>query len=76
MDENMNNLFSFTKLDDQIPDSEEFKSLVIDLEKGIFIVNGKNMEGIPLAENSGVLISYDKGKWNMMITRAHFYKSK
>lgn len=46
-----------------------FKSLHIDLEKGEFLLNGKNMELV-----SQINLNFNNGKWSLFVTRDELYE--
>lgn len=48
---------------------KEFKSLQINLEKGIFLLNGEDMKGIYRLD-----LEFDNGKWGLLISREESYE--
>lgn len=44
------------------------KSLEINLEKGIFKLNGEDMEGIHRLD-----IDFDNGRWSLLVTKDEIY---
>lgn len=49
-------------------EKKKFDSLEIDVEKGIFKLNGKDMKGV-----SRLDIDYDNGKWTLFVTQDVIY---
>lgn len=47
---------------------KELKSLNIDIEKSIFLLNGEEMRGI-----SRLDIDFDNGKWSLLVTKDELY---
>lgn len=52
-----------------IVERKKFKSLEIDVEKGIYKLNGENMEMI-----SEINLDFDNGKWTLLVTREEIYE--
>lgn len=48
---------------------KEFKTLQIDVKKGIFLLNGKDMEGI-----SRINLDFTNGEWWLLITKDEIYE--
>ena len=49
--------------------SKELKSLVIDVEKGIYEINGKDVK----ESGCAMTVNYENGKWSLMITEQTIY---
>lgn len=50
-------------------EQKEFKSIHIDLENKIFLLNGEPMKMV-----SQVKLNFIKGKWSLFVTKDEFYK--
>lgn len=50
--------------------AEKFKSIEIDLEKGVYKLNGKEM-----TEVSDLRLSFSKGEWSLMITKDMLFET-
>ena len=50
--------------------AEKFKSIEIDLEKGIYKLNGKEM-----TEVSNLQLSFSNGEWSLMITKDMLFET-
>ncbi len=50
--------------------AEKFKSIEIDLEKGVYKLNGKEM-----TEVSDLRLSFSKGEWSLMVTKDMFFET-
>lgn len=49
----------------------EFRSIHIDIDKDIYLLNGKKLEGV-----SELDLSFEKGNWSLKTTQDHIYESK
>lgn len=47
---------------------KRLNSLVIDLEKGIYLLNGEDMKGV-----SRLDIEFDNGNWTLLVTKEEIY---
>lgn len=52
---------------DYMPKEKEFKSLFIDLENKIFLLNGEEMKGV-----SELKLTFE-GEWSLLVTRDELY---
>ena len=50
-------------------DIKEFKSIHIDFENGIHLLNGEAMHRVSYLE-----LRFDNGNWSLIISRDEFYK--
>lgn len=50
--------------------AEKFKSIEINLEKGIYKLNGKEMTGV-----SNLQLSFSNGEWSLMITNDMLFET-
>ena len=49
--------------------AKEFKSIHIDTEKGIYLINGEDFSRVSFLE-----LSFEKGRWSLIVSRDEFYK--
>lgn len=47
---------------------KEFKSLEINIEKGVFLLNEEKMRGV-----SRIDLDFDNGKWTLLVTKDEMY---
>lgn len=55
----------------EVAERKAFKSIHIDLEKGIFLING---EKLPMV--SRIDLEFNNGKWSLLVTRDEIYVQK
>ena len=55
-----------------MPDIEELKTFQVDAEKGICLINGKEMS----ANSKYLLLEYCHGLWSLTITEDKFWRSR
>jgi len=49
---------------------KEFKTLEIDVSKGVYRLNGETIDGLV----SRLDLEFDNGKWSLLITKDEFYR--
>lgn len=52
-----------------IVERKEFKSLQIDLKKGIFLLNGEDIRDVHRLD-----LEFDNGRWSLLVTRDELYE--
>lgn len=52
----------------EIVERKPFKSIHVDLEKGVFLING---EALPMVNR--IDLEFNNGKWSLLITRDELY---
>lgn len=56
---------------EEIVERKPFKSIHVDLEKGVFLING---EALPMV--SRIDLEFNNGKWSLLVTRDEIYAQK
>lgn len=48
---------------------KKLENLTIDIEKGVFLLNGEDMSGV-----SNLEINFENGRWTLLVTRDEIYE--